>query len=485
MSISLFGAFFLPLALAVFLFRPQYLIPLTVFSSIFSAASVIDFQMGDSVFGLQPFYFTAMLVAIRAFPYIRNLARLKRRLAPTSRKVLDSLFHFWAWAVLSAFLFPVIFKGTQVIDPRNAIADLAAALGVQGETRTLHWSLENLGQAAYLTLGVIALLYVVASARDKSQSLHSLSALRLTMSIVSLTAILESVAVWRGWFFPYSFFNSNPAYAQNYSAMFEDVARVSATFTEASNAGGFLAAAALGLLAARLYGASVSFLTIGVALLALVLTTATTGYAAFLIGVALLFIYFLRGGLHRKSTRRLLKRSLIAVVCVGAAVIILLVTVAPLRQAAIESTFNKADTISAAARLALDAYSIKILFDTYGLGAGLGSNRPSSLGPDLLANVGIVGTVLFAIFIFRLFGQLLPASRQQNGVNFALVAWMLVGLLVAQGLAVPDLSWPPLWGILIAATSLLVSRPDPARPALRAVVATPPPGDLPANPALA
>jgi hypothetical protein len=62
---------------------------------------------------------------------------------------------------------------------------------------------------------------------------------------------------------------------------------------------------------------------------------------------------------------------------------------------------------------------------------------------------------------------------------------MLAGLLIAQGLALPDLSWPPLWGILIAATSLLVSQPDRAQPAFGAIVATSPTGDLPTKPALA
>jgi hypothetical protein len=485
MSISIFGLVFLPIALWVFFSRPHYLVPLLVLSSVFAAASVVDVRLGESVFGLQPFYFTALLVACKALPRVLHVSRLKHHLEPSIHKLVSALLRFWKWAVLSAFLFPVIFKGTKVIDPRNAITDVAAALGVESEARTLHWGLENLGQAVYLTLCVIALLYVVVSVRDKTQTPLSLKALRTTVFIVSAIAVVQSLAVWRGWPFPYDFFNSNPGYAQNYSAMFQDLARVNATFTEASYAGGFMAAAALGLLATRLYGGTVKFSTILLALLALVLTTATTGYAAFLLGGALLFLYLLRSGLHKASTRRLIKRSLLASVAIFAVVALLLVGVPQLRQAAIESTFNKADTVSAAARLSLDAYSLKLMYDTYGLGAGLGSNRPSSLGADLLGNIGIIGTVLFAIFLFRLFAQLLPASRQQGGTSFALVAWMLVGLLIAQGLALPDLSWPPLWAILIAATSLLVSPSEPSAVPENPSPATAFTGDLPQNPALA
>ena len=485
MSISIFGIFFLPVALWVFFSRPQYLVPLLILSSIFSAASVIDFSIGESVFGLQPFYFTAMLVALKTLPRLSRLRHLRQTFEPATQKFITALLSFWGWAVLSAFLFPLVFSGTQVIDPRNAIQDVAAALGVESETRTLHWGLENLGQATYLTLCIIALLYVVLSARDKLQRPRCLWALRASVSVVSVIAIFQSLAVWRGWPFPYDFFNSNPAYAQNYSAMFENLARVNATFTEASYAGGFMAAAALGLLAMRLYGAPVSLIKISLALLALVLTTATTGYAAFALGGVLLFIHLLRSGLRKQSTRRIIKNSLIAMLAIGLVVALLLVTIPMLRQAALESTFNKADTISAAARFSLDAYSIKLMLDTYGFGAGLGSNRPSSLGADLLGNIGIVGTLLFGIFLFRLFRQLLPASRRPDGTSFALVAWMLAGILIAEGLALPDLSWPPLWGILIAATALLVAQPDLSAVHENPSATTAFTGELPQNPALA
>jgi hypothetical protein len=485
MSLSIFGVIFIPIALWIFFSRPYDLVPLLILSSVFSAASVINVSIGDSVFGLQPFYFTAVLVALKALPQLSRLSRIRRALEPATNKLLTALLRFWKWAVLSAFLFPMLFRGTKVIDPRNAIEDVAAALSVESETRTLHWGLENLGQAVYLTLCVIALLYVILSIHDKMQSPRSLTALRTSVFLVSGIAVFQSLAVWRGWPFPYDFFNSNPAYAQNFAAMFENLARVNATFTEASYAGGFMAAGALGFLATRLYGGTIRLSTMLLALLALVLTTATTGYAAFFMGGILLFLYLLRSGLRKKSTRRIIKRSLLAFVAITAIVVILLATIPVLRQAAIESTFNKADTVSAAARLSLDAYSIKLMYDTFGLGAGLGSNRPSSLGADLLGNIGIIGAVLFAIFIFRVFAGLLPASRRPNGTSFALVAWMLAGILIAQGLALPDLSWPPLWGILIAATTLLIAPPtlpltqeSPAEPTAFT-------GELPQNSALA
>jgi hypothetical protein len=35
---------------------------------------------------------------------------------------------------------------------------------------------------------------------------------------------------------------------------------------------------------------------------------------------------------------------------------------------------------------------------------------------------------------------------------------MLAGLLIAQSIALPDLSWPPLWAVLILATGMIASQ---------------------------
>jgi hypothetical protein len=76
MTISSFGILFIPIAFWIFLFLPRYLVPLMVLSSVFSAASVVDFSLGDSVFGIQPFYFAGVLVAIRTVPLLLDFSQL-------------------------------------------------------------------------------------------------------------------------------------------------------------------------------------------------------------------------------------------------------------------------------------------------------------------------------------------------------------------------------------------------------------------------
>jgi len=456
MSIPAFGIIFIPIAFWIFLYRPRYLVPLMLVASVFVASSVVDFSYGDFVIGLQPYYFAAVLLAIRALPALLRYRRLGRRSVPAMGKIVGPLIGFWKWAVVSAFVFPVIFKGIGVINPRSLVGDVAADFALYGETAPLHWSLGNFGQVVYLTLSLIAVLYVVLGCGgDTERGERSLVALRVAIIVVSVVAAVQGVASWRGWNFPYLFFNSNPAYSQAFAAVFEGVPRVSSTFTEASSAGGFLAAGALGLLAKRLQGGRANVLVILLAVVGLILTTATTGYATFLLGGALLFFYYARGGFQRRLPQGVLRRCVIGLFLAGAVIGVVLTADPPLRDAALEMTLNKADSVSFFARTAADLYSVKLLVRTYGLGVGLGSNRPSSLGAYLLGNVGIVGTLLFGLCFGRLFVRLLLASRQQCGAPFAMLAWMLVGLLVAQGIALPDLSWPPLWAVLIAAVSLL------------------------------
>ena len=68
--------------------------------------------------------------------------------------------------------------------------------------------------------------------------------------IVAVIALLQSLAAWRGWDFPYDFFDNNPAYAQNYDASFEDIGG-QCDIHRSFLCRRFLAAGALGLLAAR------------------------------------------------------------------------------------------------------------------------------------------------------------------------------------------------------------------------------------------
>lgn len=110
---------------------------------------------------------------------------------------------------------------------------------------------------------------------------------------------------------------------------------------------------------------------------------------------------------------------------------------------------DKVVSSSYANRTAADDFSYGVLWDTYGLGAGLGSNRPSSFLAAALSAVGIVGTLLLAYAIFSMLRRSFAIRELRPA------AWALVALLVSKVVAGPDLSDPVMWLLLASLAGVL------------------------------
>ncbi|WP_206541953.1 hypothetical protein, partial [Leucobacter celer] len=52
-------------------------------------------------------------------------------------------------------------------------------------------------------------------------------------------------------------------------------------------------------------------------------------------------------------------------------------------------------------RSSSDTFSLDLAAHTWGLGVGLGANRPSSFATMLVSCVGLIGAIAFAIFVWR------------------------------------------------------------------------------------
>ena len=101
---------------------------------------------------------------------------------------------------------------------------------------------------------------------------------------------------------------------------------------------------------------------------------------------------------------------------------------------------DKVGSTSYNERTGWDLYSLKLTTDTFGLGVGIGSNRPSTLWPTLLSCTGIIGTALFIAFLIAVLGR---ASRVPAAwPAMALAMSVLITRSVAGGSFVAD---PLLW----------------------------------------
>jgi hypothetical protein len=459
LSITLFGAILVPLTVAAFFFRPDYLLPLLVVSAAFPAATVFNVSVGNFPGGVQPFYFVAAFVAVRVAVIARRSHRLLPREGSAVGRASRPLMWFWLWAVPSAFILPVIFRGMSVLVPREGIPEVADVLSSGAYGGPLQWGLSNLAQAGYLTLCVAVVIYA-ARISGPAMSHRAVRALRLAVGIVAVVAILQLVALEFGWGFPYGLLNANPAWSKLYAEKVGGFSRVSSTFSEPSVAGGFLAAAWIGLMAEFVTGRrGLAFLGAAACVfVALLRTTASTGYVTALVGGALMVLFFRRihgeKGPRRVNWRRWVGPAAVTIVVAGA---MFMLSPSLLRVASL-MTLGKLHSGSLVGRMLSDVFALRILFRTYGLGVGLGSNRPSSLLTYLLSNVGLVGCLLFGVFIARLLSALRDACRTERGTDLRFVLWMVIGWLVAQVLAIPDLSFSPFWAILVTAVSVVSAR---------------------------
>lgn len=438
---TLIGWLIVPIAIFVFLWRPFYLLPLMVFSSLFELCTVFNGAIGEFVFGISVFSFVQILIAIRLF--VDTGSQWKKLLPRSSsaRSISIPLIGFLGWSILSAFLIPRLFAGTMVVAPRGSTQGFPVL-------EPLQWSWSNLAQAGYLLLNILVLLYsfrVVTTPR-KSRKLASTfqSAVLVVIVAVSIQCISPS-------FYPYEFLNTNPAEYQGSDQEIYGYHRVTGTFGEPSSGGSFLAAAGIGFLASYLAGRRGILQIIGLifVVVALLYTTSSTGYATFAIGACCLLFYF------RRSTSGA-KHAWIPIAAAALSLpLIVLVTLRlkpELFQAFLSVTSGKTETNSFLGRLISDAYGLDIFKETWGIGVGLGSSRSSSLISTLLSCLGIVGAY-FLVKTFNRMRKLFPG--QSASPSLQLTCWALMGILLAGAIGFPDINRPPLWALVIIVASQL------------------------------
>jgi hypothetical protein len=140
-------------------------------------------------------------------------------------------------------------------------------------------------------------------------------------------------------------------------------------------------------------------------------------------------------------------------------VVLALLVSAGYREILTVLTVSKGESGSFINRTAADLYSLQLVFQTYGLGVGLGSNRSSSLLATLVSNVGVAGTLAFLVFYFRLFGTLPQEYAWFKWAGFALFLNMVLG--------VSDITMPLLWVPIFLAIQFGAKKSGPSESRLQ------------------
>lgn len=411
--LTITGAAFCIVAFYGFFMAPQRLFPIVIVASIFQASSA--FNWGGH--GIQPYYIVACIFIART---ILDESRRGSEPRPAGFKGERVLMAFCLVGVASAFLLPRLFSGIPVYDPGIGI-DMGLMV-----RPPLDFSIENLSQAAFLAIqtGV-----VWAASRSVTTFERARGTYVCTFYIVAGICVAQFICLHLAIKFPDSIFHTNPAY---YMSNLSGDYRSSGTFAEPSFAGAPLVMFYIGFLAELLAGKG-QVLRVVMAIAAIV-TVASSGsiLAAALMTLVLLIFHPTLPGKH-SITRRLKWASLLAIVGVA-------ILASPLKTTLLENTFDKRDTSSFEHRAIADLYAVELTFETNGLGVGLGSNRPSSLIPALLSNMGLLGFGLFFLMIVRVL------KNAAGPISW--LRWACAGLLLDMLIDIPDITFAALWIVL-------------------------------------
>lgn len=426
------GLVFFLLGLYYFFRKWEYLFPLLLFSAIFPATSAITFGS----LWIMPYYLIAPLFI---------LSQLLR--GGITRRFRGSalLVGFTGLAVFSAIAFPFVFGGEQVYSPRLGSSDAVF------QTFPLVFSVANIAQAAYIIINMLV-VFAAASVLKTDKVWKGVNAAYYTMLGV---IVCEATCFLLGIRFPYNILENNPDRASVGLRLLDLTARVHGTAGEPSYTGlvliTFFAAylyrsytsgkdgwkAILSAVMLVLVRSSSSLLTLGIVTALVILSNLPLRVSSSNSGSAIRMRQFLR----------------FAFVCF---LIGISFTSSTLRGIVDEFVFEKSETGSYEHRTTMDKYSLTLLVDTYGIGVGLGSYRPSSLIASLLGNMGLLGLLLFAL-VYLAIARSITSDQ-------VWLRWALLASLIDMAIAIPDITEPFLWVLTALVVYVTVPRPALIQP---------------------
>jgi hypothetical protein len=463
MSVTAFGALFLPLTLFVLLFRRAWLLPVVCVAAVMQSPSVADFTLQGRVLGITPFFAVAVVIGFDL------LLRAMRNRGLTlgegdGRRLVLLWLAFAGWGMLCTLVLPFVFEGVPVYAPLDKE-------GAHAELVPLVWSASHMAQLGNLLLVVVMLLWLVQQRDDERLQHRMLLGIVLALVVATLVGLQQRLA-WNGLLPMWeSFWTSNPTYAQNYRSWAGPVPRVSWPFVEASYASAWYAGVLGGFLA--LFLASLRrHMALGLAMIAAFALANSLGATGLIAVIAFLLLTlavssYLALRYHHIRGVLVYQMSLGALVaaCLGLATFLVLRHYGLLEtagSAGAQWLHGRSETLWGDLRPHADRHVFSLLQSTFGLGVGMGSNRGSSFLIALLGSVGVVGTALFifaTVYQMRLLAARLPFEANNPSLFFLGAG---IAALLAVGIAIPDQNWPALWILLLGGVVCVTTR-HPAR----------------------
>jgi hypothetical protein len=399
MQITPLGFIVISLAIFFAVRKPLFLFPLSIISSVFVGAAVINFDFSAYPIGLQPFYFVNVVIFFRYILVKTHQKGFFDRKSKYLNLFFKYLFAFIFFCTISV-LFSIVFSGMPVLGSRTGIDEIEA-----GNFELLKLSFSTFAILIYLISNFFYLHFLIRVIEKAKNSLERNKIVNLLFNsyiysglLVIFFGILQKVCSITGLPFPKDLIYSSLTYTQGGSLTFQNIARISSTFLEPSSAGCFLSAFSIFLLCFLIRKQDKLYLLyFCLSCLTLFFTTSTTGYISFLMIIfALVFFGFIEILFSKKARRGLFLKIAILII-MSLLIFIAFNASAEVQSIFSEFIFNKGSSSSFVNRSASNEYSIQLLFNTFGLGVGLAGHRPSGLLFLIISNLGIIGFLLFLV----------------------------------------------------------------------------------------
>lgn len=362
--------------------------------------------------------FSAVAIAGVIWTALGSLTRQQYQFGATRdfRPGTFSLILFGLWATLITAIGPLLFQGTPVLDTQGN----QVPLGQDGV-----FTVSNVAQLSYIWIG-IAVTFLVARNASSGPGV-----IEIGLTVATLLNIWALLHQQIGLPFPEHFFDNSPNFT--YIDTAPDLSPRFRGITSEPSALASVATPALTFAIASLPRASGRrrlwlLVLAGLALWLGLLSTSTSFIVS---NVALLVLATLvvlaRFAVRRPRIRRL------AWVAISACAVLLAVALPTVLNFIAATITTKLDSTSYTVRSGSDQFSFGILLQTFGLGVGVGSNRPSSFVASILSQTGVPGFVLFAVAVVVILRAAIPHRQVRP------VLWVALSFFIGRAFNGPDL----------------------------------------------
>lgn len=303
----------------------------------------------------------------------------------TDRPGSRALLTFVAYSMIITLVAPTIFAGIPVLVSRGGLDSQLVHPG------RLAYSVSNIAQAMYVVLGACIIIFIAHSRKTTAGTAG------LPLATLTILSAWRLVHREFGLWFPEHFFDNstNVRYVESTPTgemRFRGIYSEPSGLAEGSLATLVFFAARLPYLRGRQRLVAVVIMLLA-AYNGSVSTSATFVLASVVLGSIILIVGLVGFTVRSARLGRLAAAIGCVLVCVGAFLTPALINLVNSVVA------EKVASTSYTSRSGVDIFSIGLLLQTWGLGTGVGSNRPSSMIASVFSCTGLIGGLAYFTFM--------------------------------------------------------------------------------------